>query len=61
VVSSAISVTRFKNALNKADEANTSKKLYSLGHSYEKIVHTKLRLGPSGLKKTFIQLQFMSE
>jgi len=51
VVSSAISVTCFKNALNKTDEANTSKILYSLGHSYEKILDTRLRLGLSGLNK----------
>ena len=31
VVSSAISVTCFKNALNKTGEANTSKTLYSCG------------------------------
>jgi hypothetical protein len=43
-VSSAISVTCFKSALNKTDEANTSKTLYSLGHSYEKILDTRLRL-----------------
>ena len=52
VVSSAISVTCFKNALNKTDEFNTSKKkIYSLGHTYEKILHTRLRLGLSGLSK----------
>jgi hypothetical protein len=27
------------------------KKLYSLGHSYEKILHTRLRLGLSRLSK----------
>ena len=52
MVSSAISDTCFKNALNKIDEVNTSKKkLYWLGHSYEKILHTRLRLGLSGLNK----------
>jgi hypothetical protein len=37
VVSSAISVTCFKNALNKTDEVNTSKIPYSLGLNYEMI------------------------
>ena len=51
VVSSDISVTCFKNALNKTDEVNTSKELYSLGLNYEKILHTRLRLGLLGLNK----------
>ena len=51
VVSSAISVTCFKNALNKTDEVNTSKIPYSLGHSYEETLHTRLRLGLCVLNK----------
>jgi hypothetical protein len=54
VVSAAISVTCFKNALNKTDEVNTSKKLSSLGHSYEIEIDLDLDRACSDSQKVYL-------
>ncbi len=44
----ANSIHIFKNKLKKTEEVST-KRVYSLGHGYSKTIHTRLRLGLSGL------------